>query len=76
MNDTDKLVAAILAAAKVSAMGERPSPGLYIAEYVSFREALRKLEAGKPQEVDSDELPEVPEVIEALEKAQKLGGKE
>ncbi len=39
MSDVDKLVAAILAAAKVSAMGERPS-GEYIAEYKSFLKIL------------------------------------
>ena len=35
MSDTDKIVAAILAAAKVSAMGERPADE-YVAEYESF----------------------------------------
>jgi hypothetical protein len=39
MSDVDKLVAAILAAAKVSAMGERPAQE-YIAEYKAFLNVL------------------------------------
>jgi hypothetical protein len=41
MSDVEKLVAAILAAAKVSAMGERPA-GEYVAEYKSFLQILEK----------------------------------
>jgi hypothetical protein len=70
MSDTDKLVAAILAAAKVSAMAGEHAADLYIGEYVAIREALRKMETEETlKEVGSDDLP----VIEALKKAQKLG---
>ena len=41
MSDTDKIVAAIFAAAKVSAMGERPADE-YVAEYESFLHVLEK----------------------------------
>jgi hypothetical protein len=41
MSDTDKIVAAIFAAAKISAMGERPAAE-YVAEYESFLKVLEK----------------------------------
>ena len=43
MSDTDKIVAAILAAAKISAMGERPAAE-YVAEYELFLKVLEKHE--------------------------------
>ena len=43
MGDTDKIVAAIFAAAKVSAMGERPAAE-YVIEYESFLKVLEKHE--------------------------------
>lgn len=44
MSDTDRIVAAILAAAKVSRMGERPADD-YIAEYEAFLGHFKKVEA-------------------------------
>lgn len=45
MSDVNKVVAAILAAAKVSAMGERPTQE-YIAEYKSFLNILEGEKTG------------------------------
>jgi hypothetical protein len=59
MNDTDKIVAAIFAAAKVSAMGERPADE-YVAEYESFLHVLEKHEkAAKAAGADYDAWSEV-----------------
>jgi hypothetical protein len=46
VTETDKLVAAILAGAKVSAMGQRPAED-YIAEYESFLGFFEKREKAK-----------------------------
>jgi hypothetical protein len=59
MSDTDKIVAAIFAAAKVSAMGERPADE-YVAEYESFLQVLEKHErTAKAASADHDAWPEV-----------------
>ena len=61
LEDADKLVAAILAAAKVSSMGGQRPAADYIAEYESFLGALRKPSADLPapetgqwEEVDAE----------------------
>jgi hypothetical protein len=59
MGDTDKIVAAIFAAAKVSTMGERPADE-YVAEYKLFLQVLEKHErAAKAASADYDASPEV-----------------
>jgi len=65
MSDTDKIVAAIFAAAKVSAMGERPAAE-YVAEYESFLKVLEK------QEREESAWPEVNAELKAeLSEGQK-----
>ena len=61
MEDVDKLVAAILAAAKVSSVGGQRPDADYVAEYESFLSALRRPssdlpapETGQWQEVDAE----------------------
>lgn len=59
MSDTDKIVAAIFAAAKISAMGERPAAE-YVAEYESFLKVLEKSEIeARAAGSDYDAWPEV-----------------
>jgi hypothetical protein len=69
MSDTDKLVAAIFAAAKVSTMGERPADE-YVAEYESFLQILRKHE-GVAKVASGDWSDDWPEVNAEINKERK-----
>ena len=67
MGDTEKIVAAIFAAAKVSAMGERPAAE-YVIEYESFLKVLEK------QEREESAWPEVNAELKAELKAKLSEG--